>query len=151
MHAWLPASLGASEATISLSLRLGGGKGGFGSTLRAAGKKTQIDTCDSCGDLQGSRIRHNTAAQKLEEWQAEGGKGGKSGSPVFETSRMCRRRDAMTGCRKKQNWRACVLGVIKNVGRGAVNWRRQRKSLLNLTKALFKFFFQEMVTTCVTR
>ena len=63
--------MGASEATISLSLRLGGGKGGFGSTLRAAGKKTQIDTCDSYGDLQGSRIRHNTAAQKLEEWQAE--------------------------------------------------------------------------------
>ena len=50
---------------------MGGGKGGFGSTLRAAGKKTQIDTCDSYGDLQGSRIRHNTAAQKLEEWQAE--------------------------------------------------------------------------------
>ena len=64
-------SLGASEATISLSLRLVGGKGGFGSNLRAAGKKTQIDNFDSCRDLQGRRIRHNTAAQKLEEWQAE--------------------------------------------------------------------------------
>ena len=67
----LRASLGASEATISLSLRLVGGKGGFGSNLRAAGKKTQIDNFDSCRDLQGRRIRHNTAAQKLEEWQAE--------------------------------------------------------------------------------
>ena len=63
--------MGASEATISSSLRLVGGKGGFGSNLRAAGKKTQLNNFDSCRDLQGRRLRHNTAAQKLEEWQAE--------------------------------------------------------------------------------
>ena len=44
---------------------------GFGSNLRAAGNETQIDNFDSCRDLQGRRIRHNTAAQMLEEWQAE--------------------------------------------------------------------------------
>jgi hypothetical protein len=31
----------------------------------------QTDNFDACRDLQGRRIRHRTAAEKLEEWQAE--------------------------------------------------------------------------------
>jgi len=51
-------------------LRLRGGKGGFGSNLRAAGKHKLTDNFDACRDLQGRRIRHKTAAQKLQDWQA---------------------------------------------------------------------------------
>ena len=59
------------ESTVHLVLPLLGGKGGFGSNLRAAGKQSLTDNFDACRDLQGRRIRHKTAAEKLEEWQAE--------------------------------------------------------------------------------
>lgn len=58
-------------ATVHLLLSLAGGKGGFGSNLRAAGKQKLTDNYDACRDLQGRRIRHKTAAEKLEEWQAQ--------------------------------------------------------------------------------
>lgn len=61
----------SSGCTIQLMLPLLGGKGGFGSNLRAAGKQKLTDNFDACRDLQGRRIRHKTAADKLEEWQAE--------------------------------------------------------------------------------
>ena len=61
----------SSGSTINLFLPLLGGKGGFGSNLRAAGKQKTVDNFDACRDLQGRRIRHTTAAAKLEEWQAE--------------------------------------------------------------------------------
>lgn len=44
----------ASSATLTLSLRLRGGKGGFGSLLRGAGKAKLIDNFDACRDLQAS-------------------------------------------------------------------------------------------------
>ena len=58
-------------SSLDLSLRLQGGKGGFGSNLRAAGKRQLTDNFDACRDLQGRRIRHKTAQEKLSEWQAE--------------------------------------------------------------------------------
>jgi hypothetical protein len=59
------------DCTVHLVLNLLGGKGGFGSNLRASGKLKLTDNFDACRDLQGRRIRHTTAAEKLEEWQAE--------------------------------------------------------------------------------
>ncbi|KAI7838446.1 hypothetical protein COHA_007709 [Chlorella ohadii] len=59
------------ESTLHLVLRLRGGKGGFGSLLRGAGKQKLTDNFDACRDLQGRRVRHKTAQQKLAEWQAE--------------------------------------------------------------------------------
>ncbi|KAG7668789.1 hypothetical protein Ndes2526B_g00490 [Nannochloris sp. 'desiccata'] len=59
------------DSTVHLVLPLLGGKGGFGSNLRAAGKQKLTDNFDACRDLQGRRIRHKTAADKLEKWQAE--------------------------------------------------------------------------------
>ena len=44
---------------------------GVGSNLRAAGKQKLTDNFDACRDLQGRRLRHKTAADKLAEWQAE--------------------------------------------------------------------------------
>lgn len=44
-------------ATVELSLCLAGGKGGFGSNLRAAGKMKLTDNFDACRDLSGRRIR----------------------------------------------------------------------------------------------
>eukprot|EP00887_Chlorella_sp_A99_P000024 scaffold16.g24.t1 len=57
-------------ATLHLALRLRGGKGGFGSLLRGAGKHKLVDNYDACRDLQGRRIRHKTAEKTLLEWQA---------------------------------------------------------------------------------
>ncbi|GAB4816006.1 hypothetical protein N2152v2_003052 [Parachlorella kessleri] len=61
----------AAESTLHLVLRLRGGKGGFGSLLRGAGKQKLTDNFDACRDLQGRRIRHKTAEQKLAEWAAQ--------------------------------------------------------------------------------
>lgn len=70
-----PNSLEPSTAHSSVHdhplLRLRGGKGGFGSNLRAAGKQKLTDNFDACRDLNGRRIRHKTAEQKLEDWKAE--------------------------------------------------------------------------------
>jgi hypothetical protein len=57
------------QAAAEPVLRLRGGKGGFGSNLRAAGKHKLTDNFDACRDLQGRRIRQRTAAQQLAEWQ----------------------------------------------------------------------------------
>ena len=60
--------------TLYCSLPLLGGKGGFGSTLRAGGKKhKQDDNIDACRDLQGRRIRQKTAEEKLKQWQEKQG------------------------------------------------------------------------------
>ena len=61
----------SSDSTLDLLLPLLGGKGGFGANLRASGKHKLDDNFDACRDLQGRRIRHKTASDKLEEWQAE--------------------------------------------------------------------------------
>jgi hypothetical protein len=39
-------------STLQLALRLLGGKGGFGSLLRGAGKHKLVDNFDACRDLQ---------------------------------------------------------------------------------------------------
>ena len=52
-------------------LPLAGGKGGFGSNLKAAGKHKMTDNIDACRDLQGRRVRHKTAEAKLRTWQSQ--------------------------------------------------------------------------------
>lgn len=60
-----------SGQLLELRLPLLGGKGGFGSNLRAAGKMKLTDNFDACRDLSGRRIRQQTAEKKLEEWKAQ--------------------------------------------------------------------------------
>lgn len=60
--------------TLFCFLPLLGGKGGFGSTLRAGGKKHKHDdNVDACRDLQGRRIRMKTAENTLKEWKETAG------------------------------------------------------------------------------
>ncbi len=55
----------------TLSLRMAGGKGGFGSLLRSMNPKKQLaDNYDSCRDLSGRRLRTVQTEQRLQEWQA---------------------------------------------------------------------------------
>lgn len=59
---------------LSLSLRVVGGKGGFGSLLRGAGAKLgqkKTDNFDACRDLNGRRLRHANNEKKLAEWIAQ--------------------------------------------------------------------------------
>jgi Silencing defective 2 N-terminal ubiquitin domain len=49
---------------------LRGGKGGYGSTLRAMGRKHMSDNTSDCRDLQGRRMRDVEAAQQAAEWAA---------------------------------------------------------------------------------
>eukprot|EP01119_Soliformovum_irregulare_P006498 TRINITY_DN1857_c0_g1_i1.p1 TRINITY_DN1857_c0_g1~~TRINITY_DN1857_c0_g1_i1.p1 ORF type:complete len:334 (-),score=89.98 TRINITY_DN1857_c0_g1_i1:29-1030(-) len=59
---------------IRTSLRLLGGKGGFGALLRGAGAKIgtkKTANFDDCRDLNGRRIRHVKDQKRLEEWQAQ--------------------------------------------------------------------------------
>ncbi|XP_073040913.1 uncharacterized protein [Primulina eburnea] len=58
---------------VHLSLRLRGGKGGFGSLLRGAATKAgqkKTNNFDACRDMSGRRLRHVNAEKKLEEWRA---------------------------------------------------------------------------------
>ncbi|GLT77010.1 hypothetical protein SLA2020_486360 [Shorea laevis] len=63
-----------SDATLNLSLRLLGGKGGFGSLLRGAATKAgqkKTSNFEACRDMSGRRLRHVNAERRLEEWKAE--------------------------------------------------------------------------------
>eukprot|EP00890_Picochlorum_soloecismus_P002379 jgi/Picsp_1/3141/NSC_05981-R1_protein len=79
-HCLVPAQLeqttvgdaGLEHGTLlQTMLCIAGGKGGFGSNLRAAGKLKLVDNIDACRDLQGRRVRQKTALEKLEKWKEE--------------------------------------------------------------------------------
>eukprot|EP01111_Echinosteliopsis_oligospora_P002870 TRINITY_DN1455_c0_g1_i1.p1 TRINITY_DN1455_c0_g1~~TRINITY_DN1455_c0_g1_i1.p1 ORF type:complete len:408 (+),score=126.68 TRINITY_DN1455_c0_g1_i1:3-1226(+) len=56
---------------LSLSLRVLGGKGGFGSLLRGGSTKVgqkKTTNFDACRDLSGRRLRHVNNEKKLAEW-----------------------------------------------------------------------------------
>lgn len=63
-----------SDSTLNLSLRLPGGKGGFGSLLRGAATKAgqkKTSNFEACRDMSGRRLRHVNAERRLEEWKEE--------------------------------------------------------------------------------
>ena len=60
-----------SNATVHLVGQLLGGKGGFGSLLRGAGRAILTDNVDACRDLSGRRLRQANAEKRLAEWAAE--------------------------------------------------------------------------------
>lgn len=56
---------------LTACLRLLGGKGGYGNTLRAMGRKHGMgDNTRECRDLQGRRLRDVEAARQAAEWAA---------------------------------------------------------------------------------
>lgn len=70
---WLDIRQHDSEyCTIRVRLRLLGGKGGFGSQLRAQGSKMsskkRSGNYEACRDLAGRRIRTQTQAQKIADY-----------------------------------------------------------------------------------
>eukprot|EP00756_Hemistasia_phaeocysticola_P063645 Hpha_TRINITY_DN7125_c0_g1::TRINITY_DN7125_c0_g1_i1::g.29767::m.29767 len=60
----------STGVVLHCALRLRGGKGGFGSQLRARGKAASQKTTnfDACRDLNGNRIRHVRQQEALEAW-----------------------------------------------------------------------------------
>ncbi|ETO06103.1 hypothetical protein RFI_31293, partial [Reticulomyxa filosa] len=56
---------------IQVNLHLKGGKGGFGSLLRAAGKMTKTTNKSAMRDLSGRRVRYNRQEQELGTWLEE--------------------------------------------------------------------------------
>ena len=63
---------GLGFPVVHLTLRLRGGKGGFGSLLRGAGTRNlkKTNNFDACRDMSGRRLRHVNAEKRLEEWKA---------------------------------------------------------------------------------
>ncbi len=62
----------SSGSTVHVVFRLLGGKGGFGALLRGQGRDGKLTTnFEAMRDLQGRRIRHQIAEQKLAEWRAQ--------------------------------------------------------------------------------
>lgn len=55
--------------TLMISLRLLGGKGGFGCLLRGQGMIVRVDNFDACRDLSGRRIRHINDELRITEWK----------------------------------------------------------------------------------
>ena len=64
-------SMEKNKTRLAPVLRLRGGKGGFGSLLRGAGKQKIVDNVDDCRDLSGRRIRQKSEAAKLEQWKSK--------------------------------------------------------------------------------
>ena len=63
-----------ADSVIYVSLRLVGGKGGFGSQLRAAKNRVgqkKTENFSACRDLNGRRLRHVEAEKKLQDWELE--------------------------------------------------------------------------------
>lgn len=61
----------SADSTVQLAFRLLGGKGGFGSLLRGAGRAILTDNVDACRDLSGRRLRQANAEKRLAQWAAE--------------------------------------------------------------------------------
>ena len=59
------------EFTVILSLKVCGGKGGFGSLLRGQGLIARVDNFEACRDLNGRRIRDVNNEIRLTEWKAK--------------------------------------------------------------------------------
>jgi len=67
-----PLDDGSGGATITVLLRLMGGKGGFGAMLRTAGARgVKTTNFDACRDLNGRRLRHVNSEAALREWDAQ--------------------------------------------------------------------------------
>ena len=62
----------SSLPVVQMLLGLDGGKGGFGSLLRALGKNIGLktDNVEACRDINGRRLRHVNSEKKLIEWYA---------------------------------------------------------------------------------
>lgn len=54
---------------IDLSLKILGGKGGFGSMLKGQGIIARVDNFESCRDLYGRRIRDVNNEIRLKDWK----------------------------------------------------------------------------------
>ncbi|VDK35520.1 unnamed protein product [Taenia asiatica] len=69
-----PNDVEGDEVLIQVHPRLRGGKGGFGSMLRAIGNQIEkTNNHDMCRDLSGRRMRDVNAEAKLKEWYAKAG------------------------------------------------------------------------------
>ncbi len=62
-----------SPALVTLTSVLLGGKGGFGALIRnqVGIKKKKITNFDACRDLNGRRLRHSKALERLKKWADE--------------------------------------------------------------------------------
>ncbi len=109
------AALPSALSTLDLSLRLAGGKGGFGALLRGQGRDGKItDNFDACRDLQGRRVRQVEAEKKLKEWAGQ--------AKERELEKVAERhiRDLARQQRQEQDYevRAVGLGVGVRLRRG---------------------------------
>nr|CDS24072.1 expressed conserved protein [Echinococcus granulosus] len=69
-----PSDVESDDVLIQVHSRLRGGKGGFGSMLRAIGNQIEkTNNHDMCRDLSGRRMRDVNAEAKLKEWYAKAG------------------------------------------------------------------------------
>ena len=59
----------AAFTILTLSRVLLGGKGGFGALIRnEVTKRKKVTNFDACRDLDGRRLRHSKAAERIKEW-----------------------------------------------------------------------------------
>lgn len=60
------------DVWVSVTARLVGGKGGFGTQLRTSARRgAQTTNFDACRDLQGRRLRAVNGEKKIAQWEAE--------------------------------------------------------------------------------
>jgi hypothetical protein len=63
---------GGEDVWVSVTARLVGGKGGFGTQLRTSARRgAQTTNFDACRDLQGRRLRAVNGEKKIAQWEAE--------------------------------------------------------------------------------
>ncbi|OMJ76446.1 hypothetical protein SteCoe_24189 [Stentor coeruleus] len=64
-----PLGIMIEDAEVLISLKILGGKGGFGSMLRGQGMIARVNNFDACRDLHGRRIRDVNNEIRLNEWK----------------------------------------------------------------------------------
>lgn len=64
-----PLGLVIADGEVLISLKVFGGKGGFGSMLRGQGMIARVNNFDACRDLHGRRIRDVNNEIRLNEWK----------------------------------------------------------------------------------
>ena len=110
------------NATVYISLKIQGGKGGFGSLLRGQGMIARVDNFDACRDLNGRRIRDINNEIKLADWRAKEQKKKELAKEevTVDTKEVVlpQKRNAPVDSKHLQDVKECIQGVKSALAQG---------------------------------
>lgn len=121
------------QSTLYISLKVCGGKGGFGSLLRGQGMIARVNNFDACRDLNGRRIRDVNNEIRLAEWKEKQQEKKKLESEDKEETEKSRQNEVKipqkrpnpAGDKYKNDLKSCVGGMKSALADGLKKMRKQ--------------------------